>query len=105
MKKFLSKQKIARGLLAGLSFFIWGFLVPTGLNGSETLFCYTRDASGNKALVRDFGEVYVEDVFVMEIPSKEWEDNESATVTIILEDEDGNRKVKTIELAVNQREE
>lgn len=105
MKKFLSKQKTVRVLLAGLGILIWGLIIPSGLNGSEALFCYTRDARGNKTLVRDYGEVFVEDIFVMEIPSKEWEDNENTTVTIILEDQDGNRKMKTIELAVNQREE
>lgn len=105
MREFFSKQRIVRGLFAGLSILIWGFIIPSGLNDGEALFCYTRDARGNKTLVRDYGEVFVEDIFVMEIPSKEWKNNENTTVTIILEDQDGNKKIKTVELTVNKREE
>lgn len=96
MKKFLSKQKIVRSFLIGLGICVWGIKIPAGLRGSESLFCYTRDAWGHKTLVRDNGEVFVEDIFVMEIPKEAWKDNENATVTIILEDEAGNRKIKTI---------
>lgn len=106
MKKFLSKQRIIRSLLFGLGIFIWGIKIPNGLRTSESLFCYTRDALGNKALVKDYGEVFVEDIFVMEIPKEAWKEHENATVTIILEDEAGNRKTKTIKLHErNPREE
>lgn len=98
MKKFYSKQIILRSFLAGLGVFVWGIKIFTGLSSSEVLFCYTRDVRGNKTLIKDNGDVFVEDIFVMEIPKDEWKDNENTTVTIILEDEAGNRKTKTIEL-------
>lgn len=98
MKKIFSKQKILRSFLSGLGVWVWGIQISAGLSGSEALFCYTRDAWGNKTLIRNNGEVYVEDIFVMEIPKDEWMDNENTTITIILEDEAGNRKTKTIKL-------
>lgn len=98
MKKFLSKQKIIRSFLIGLGVFVWGIKIPAGLNDSESLFCYTRDAWGHKTLVKDNGEVFVEDIFVMEIPKEAWKNDKNVTVTIILEDEDGQRKTKTIRI-------
>lgn len=96
MIKILSGQRVFRGLLIGLSVFIWGFKIPNLFGSTETLFCYTRDSYGNKALIKDNGAVFVEDIFVMEIPKNEW--NENVKVTVILEDDNGNQKIKTIRL-------
>lgn len=98
MKKILSGQMILRILLVALGIFIWVFKVPQQFNKRESLFCYMRDINGNKALIQDNGAVFVEDIFVMEIPRKSWDENENVTVTVILEDEDGNRKMKKIRL-------
>lgn len=98
MKKFLSKQMVLRSLLIGCSIFIWGVKVPAQLGSKDSLFCYTRDALGNKALIKDNGAVFVEDTFIMEIPKEEWTENEDAIITIILEDENGNQKMKTMRL-------
>lgn len=98
MKKILSGQMWLRGLLIGLVLFIWGYEVPEHKNESEPLFCYMRDINGNKALIRDNGTVFVEDIFVMEIPKKSWDGNENVTVTVVLEDEKGKCKTKKIRL-------
>lgn len=98
MKKILSEQRVLRILLIGLAIFIWGFKVPVHINEGESLFCYMRDLNGNKALIRDNGAVFVEDIFIMEIPKKSWDGNENVTITVILEDEEGNRKMKKIRL-------
>ena len=98
MKKILSGQMCLRGLLIGLVLFIWGYEVPEHMNSDETLFCYMRDVNGNKALIRENGTVFVEDIFVMEIPKKSWDGNENVTITVILEDQEGNRKMKKIRL-------
>ena len=98
MKKILSGQICLRILLIGLAVFIWGYKLPSQFEKVSTLFCYMRDVNGNKALIRDNGAVFVEDIFVMEIPKKSWEENENVTLTVILEDEDGNRKIKKIRL-------
>ena len=98
MKKILSGQMCLRGLLIGLVLFIWGYEVPEHMNSDETLFCYMRDVNGNKALIRENGTVFVEDIFVMEIPKKSWDENENVTITVILEDEEGKRKTKKVRL-------
>ncbi len=98
MRKVLSGQIWIRGLLIALTLFVWCIKVPEGYKGKETLFCYTRDGNGNKELIKDDGMVYVEDTFVMEIPADEWNFKESVTVTVIVEDKEGNRKTKKIRL-------
>ena len=98
MKKFFSKQRILRVFLLGFGIFIWMIKIPSLVDTKEALFCYTRDEWGNKELIKDNGAVYVEDSFVMEIPKKEWSLTEDTTVTIILEDKNGNQKIKTIKL-------
>ena len=98
MRKILSGQIVLRILLIVLGIFIWGFIVPEQFNRGESLFCYMRDVNGNKALIQDNGAVFVEDIFVMEIPRISWKENENVTVTVILEDEEGNRKMKKIRL-------
>lgn len=98
MKKILSGQIVLRILLIGLAIFIWGFKIPGQFNRGEALFCYMRDINGNKALIRDNGAVFVEDIFVMEIPKKSWDGKENVTITVILEDEEGKRKTKKIRL-------
>ena len=96
MRKILSGQIVIRGLLIALVFIIWGIKIQ-GLK-MESLFCYTRDVYGNKALIKDNGEVFVKDVFVMEIPMDVWDTDENVTITVILEDEKGNRKMKKMYL-------
>jgi len=98
MKKIRSGQIYLRILLIGLAVFIWGYKMPMSLEKVESLFCYIRDDRGNKALIRDNGAVFVEDIFVMEIPKKSWAEKENVTITVILEDEEGNRKIKKIRL-------
>ena len=98
MKKILSRQIYLRILLIGLTIFIWGYKMPMQYESVESLFCYMRDVNGNKALIRDNGAVFVEDIFVMEIPKKSWDGNENVTITVILEDQEGNRKMKKIRL-------
>lgn len=98
MQKFLSKQIIMRGFLIGFGIFLWGVKIPAQSGSRDTLFCYTRDAKGNKALIKDNGTVFVEDTFIMEIPKEEWTENKDTTITIILEDSGGNQKRKTIRL-------
>ena len=98
MKNILSKQRVIRSFLIGLCIFIWGIKVPALLGNSTPLFCYTRDEWGNKTLVKENGAVVVEDTFIMEIPKKEWSENSSTTITITLEDEEGNRKARTIKI-------
>lgn len=102
MRKFLSGQIWIRGLLIALTLFVWCIKVPERYKEKDTLFCYTRDCNGNKALIKDDGTVYVEDIFVMEIPAVAWDFKETVTVTIIVEDEEGNRKTKQIRL--NEKE-
>ena len=98
MKKILSGQRILRGLLIALIFFMLVIKDEKQSENAETLFCYTRDGCGNKALIKDNGAVCVEDVFVMEIPSGEWNCNGSVTLTVIVEDQEGNRKTKKLRL-------
>lgn len=98
MRKSLSGQIWIKGLLIALALFVWCIKVPERYEGKNTLFCYTRDEYGNKALIKDDGTVYVEDIFVMEIPSDAWDFKENVTVTVIVEDEDGNRRSKKIRL-------
>lgn len=98
MKKLISKQKVLRSLLLGLGIYIWFILVPGQMGEVSSLFCYTRDEAGNKTLVRDFGTVYVEDVFIMEIPVEDLVLDGDSTITVIMEDETGNQKKKTIKL-------
>ena len=98
MKNILSGQRIFRGLLIGFILFIWGYKIPDIYSSKEVLFCYTRDSYGNKALIKDNGAVYVDDIFVMEIPKNEWDTDKDVTVTVILEDENGNQKIKTMRL-------
>lgn len=96
MKKILSGQIVLRGLLIVLEILIWGYGICGQSDRKDTLFCYTRDSYGNKALIRDNGVVFVEDIFVMEIPSQSWDGNDNVSVTVILEDEEGNQKTKKI---------
>lgn len=98
MVKPVSKQKIIRSMLIGICLFIWGIWIPSQIGDVVTLFCYTRDEMGNKALVKDNGVVYVEDTFIMEIPADEMDKSGESTITVIMEDEMGNRKKKTIRL-------
>ena len=42
--------------------------------------------------------VYVEDVFIMEIPVEDLVLDGDSTITVIMEDETGNQKKKTIKL-------
>ncbi len=98
MKEFLSKHGRKRVLLACTGLFLWLVVIPFRGNYAEPLFCYTRDAFGNKALMKDEGVVYVEDVFVVEIPKEEWDGSGENTVTVILEDENGRIKTKTLKL-------
>lgn len=98
MKKILSKQRIFRSLLICLCIFTWGIQIPGQSGSRETLFCYTRDAFGNKALVKENGAVFVEDIFIMEIPKEEFAYSEDTKITIILEDKEGNQKIKTMRL-------
>ena len=85
MLKPVSKQKIIRSMLIGICLFIWGIWIPSCIGDVVTLFCYTRDEMGNKALVKDNGVVYVEDTFIMEIPA----------VPIVLVAESALKKDKT----------
>ncbi|MBQ8041493.1 MAG: hypothetical protein IJ274_16780 [Lachnospiraceae bacterium] len=98
MRKILSGQIVIRGLLIALTVFIWGIKIPGQFYSREVLFCYTRDMYGNKALIKDDGAVFVEDIFVMEIPLDIRNQDENITVTVILEDESGNRKTKKVRL-------
>lgn len=98
MKKILSGQRGLRGLLAGLCIAIWSLAIRGQSVTKDSLFCYTRDDYGNKALIRENGAVFVEDIFIMEIPKEEWEKNENVSLTVILEDESGNQKIKKIRL-------
>ena len=98
MFKPVSKQKIVRSVLIGITLFIWGIWIPGQIGDVVTLFCYTRDEKGNKALVKDNGVVYVEDIFIMEIPVDEIDKTGESTITVIMEDELGNQKKKTIRL-------
>ena len=98
MSKFISKQNILRSILTGISFWIWGMIIPAGATSYEPLFFYMRDEVGNKALIRNNGLVYVEDVFVIEIPTDEILANGDSTITVIMEDEYGNKKSKTVRL-------
>ena len=96
MKKNLSGQSLFRGLLVTFVIFLWGILIPKKELQVDSLFCYTRDSYGNKALMKDDGIVEVEDVFILEIPLKKKED--SLTFTVIMEDEKGRKEVKCIEV-------
>lgn len=96
MKKNLSGQSLFRGLLVTFVIFLWGILIPKKELQVDSLFCYTRDSYGNKALMKDDGIVEVEDVFILEIPLKMKED--SLTFTVIMEDEKGRKEVKCIEV-------
>ncbi len=102
MRKSQSGQIWIRGLLIALALFVWCIKVPERFEKKEQLFCYIRDVHGNKALIKDDGTVYVEDTFVMEIPANAWDFKESVTVTVIVEDEEGNRRTKKIRL--NEKE-
>ena len=98
MKKHSSGQLGIRGFLIALALFVWCIKIPEIFQKNETLFCYTRDSYGNKALMRDDGTVYVKDTFIMEIPTEAWKLKEGVILTVILEDEDGNRQSKRIRL-------
>lgn len=98
MFKFISKQKIARSILIVLAVFIWESAIYVNSGSKATLFCYTRDELGNKALVKDNGIFYVEDTFIMEIPKEEFKESGNSTITVIMEDESGNQKRKVIRL-------
>ncbi len=98
MRRNSSGQLGIRGLLIALALFVWCIKIPEIIHNNDTLFCYTRDGYGNKALIRNDGTVYVEDTFIMEIPTESWKLKESVTLTVIMEDEDGNKKTKRIRL-------
>ena len=98
MKKNLSGQSLFRGLLVTFVIFLWGILIPKKELQVDSLFCYTRDSYGNKALMKDDGRVEVEDVFILEIPLEKKQGEDSLTLTVIMEDEKGRKEVKCIEV-------